>query len=162
MKQLELYDFLCYPGANKVHNVKQVSDMLLRCAVFVFCVSNKAANNSEIRQQLALAENHDVLMFPVLMESEIALDAAMQYTLARAPSFPFGKKYGNSVKQLVQAIRLGLHIHGRERQAVALQTRITGTQRKTKATEDRVTKFRNILAELEEKKRQQAKQVTVS
>lgn len=41
----------------------------------------------KIRDQVALAENHNKRIFPVFIDRNVPLDSAMEYTLASMPKF---------------------------------------------------------------------------
>jgi len=63
------------------------STNILKSGVFIVILSTKSATSSRVRDQLALAENHQKLLISLFLKENLVLDPAMQYTLARAPSF---------------------------------------------------------------------------
>jgi len=66
---------------------KQISSIITNCWIFITILSPNSMQNTKLRDQLALAENHNKLILPVITEAEIKLDPAMLYTLAKAPKF---------------------------------------------------------------------------
>lgn len=63
---------------SKIANLEQNSKMLLGSRVVILILSQKSASSSRVRDQVALAENHSKLIFPVAVSDKISLDPAMQ------------------------------------------------------------------------------------
>eukprot|EP01105_Mastigella_eilhardi_P021531 TRINITY_DN5221_c0_g1_i5.p1 TRINITY_DN5221_c0_g1~~TRINITY_DN5221_c0_g1_i5.p1 ORF type:complete len:1027 (+),score=255.48 TRINITY_DN5221_c0_g1_i5:89-3169(+) len=152
---LSKYGWLCYPGYNQVHTTKQNSEMLAHCSAFILCLTQKSANSGLVKNQMAMAENRDILTFPVHFERGITLHADMKYSLSRAPRFMFAQvaEKEASVQQLNRALSLGLHIKGKECSVLHLKRKITCTRHKTATTNNRVQEIRGILAQIEEQNR---------
>lgn len=77
----------------------------------------------------------------------------MQYTLARAPRFVMTKGSNVAVIQLMQAIRLGMYIQQREKEASSLVQNIHHTKSRIATTEQKLATIKRILAEIAEKQK---------
>ncbi|KAH3732658.1 chromosome condensation regulator [Pelomyxa schiedti] len=161
MDRLSQYHFLCYPGSNKVHDVARISSVIIGSSIFVLCLSRRSVNNPDIRNQLALAENKNIIMFPVHFQKKIPVDPGMQYTLARAPSFVYNRQspdsLGTLVAQLSDAITLSTRVQTSEASVVTLGDDITATTNKVAEAKQTLARLRSILAEMERTKKKNAK-----
>jgi len=91
----------CVLGKN---DVKANSRLILQSQTFIALISEQSGRSNKLRNQLALAENHNKTLFPIMVTKDIKLDAAMQYTLAKAPKFFIEDE--NYIKQIIYIIEL--------------------------------------------------------
>jgi len=91
-----------------------VGDLITNSWAFLLILSSRSATSSVTRDQIALAENRQKLILPVLVQkSKIAFDPSMTYTLARVAKFPFfvgDKDLEACVAKLVEAVRLAKQV----------------------------------------------------
>ncbi|KAH3756238.1 chromosome condensation regulator [Pelomyxa schiedti] len=155
---LETHNWLCYPGYNKVHTTQESSDLLLNASACLFCLSQTSCSNALVREQTGFAENHGVPLFPVQLGTSLRLDPAMQYSLARAPSFFFnGPHKKAAVDQLLHSLNLSMYVRSRELEEVSLRKQIKKVTEDTASEKLHLAQLREILAEMERKAAEQKK-----
>jgi len=73
----------------------QISQVILSSHYIIYVISKKSLESHRLRDQVALAENHNKKVLPLMSSRKVELDAAMDYTLASSPKFQFsfGESY---------------------------------------------------------------------
>lgn len=67
-----------------------IGELITDCWAFLLVLSSRSAGSSVIRDQIALAENRQKLILPVLVQrSAITLDPAMTYPILVLPTLKF-------------------------------------------------------------------------
>eukprot|EP00727_Mastigamoeba_balamuthi_P014672 m51a1_g9830 hypothetical protein (1004) ;mRNA; r:1920609-1924455 len=136
------HGYPCYLGSNRVHDDKVVSEMVLGCAAFVLLLSERSVKNPHVRQNLYLAENHNLLIFPVQISQRVMVDTPMQYTLARTPRF---LATVDGIEQLVYAIRVGSCVREAEQACHAKEREIVLVKQRTSKRLDECTELARLL-----------------
>jgi len=133
---------------------KMVADLVDKCWAFLLILSTKSAASDFTRDQIAFAENRQKLILPILVQNTQVnfLDAAMTYTLARTPLFPFfvGDKKGMqaSVDRLVSAINLATNVSENTEKVRDLREEVVSLEKKLSDTETELAQLRERIKKM--------------
>jgi len=122
-----------------------VQDLVIECWALILVLSTKSAASSLVRDRIALAENRQKLILPVMVQKDaISFDPALTYTLARIPSFKFVKTDADldpSVAKLVSAIKLAKKIKEKTDKVKLLRETINDYTIQLKEKEEELVEF---------------------
>lgn len=111
-------------------NKQQNSKLILNCKCFLFLLTSRSAGSSKLRDQLALAENHNKPIFSIIEQgskANLKLDPAMQYTLAKTPPFEINR-FG--LDQLLYLIKSTENIMKMKKQQQELEKQLAEIEEK--------------------------------
>jgi len=127
----------------------KTSSIITNCWIFLTILSPNSVHTTKLRDQLALAENHNKLILPIITEADIKLDPAMLYTLAKAPKFLIPKEENDTEKDNLNLLMHCLQMNERMAKAAEKVSQMTqeidDIKEDTKQTDDILMKIKTKL-----------------